>query len=337
MKALFLTNRAPRHQKIAMQAAPDFLDITMLEAPSRESILAHIADAEVLITERNGVIDAGIIEAGRKLRLVQRLGRFTHDIDVEAVKRAGAALCYAPLLVSTLVSEHVLMQILALAKTYREAAEVMLHPGDWPEPKKCDENYFAYNWTGRTGMRTLAESTVGIVGLGEIGADVARRLQGFGSEVLYYKRNRLPQAVEAELSIAYADIDTIRARSDFLCLLTPHGPGAGESITREYIGKMKPGAFLISTGASTVLNEADVAEAVLSGHLSGMATDGFVYEPAPFDSPLLRLVRDNPQANVILSPHIAGGVASNNVAARAREFENIRRLKTGMPLLHRLV
>ncbi|MGO4843149.1 hypothetical protein AB4144_63840, partial [Rhizobiaceae sp. 2RAB30] len=71
MKALFLTSRAPRHQKIAMQAAPDFLDITMLEAPNRESVLANIADAEVLISERSGVIDAGIIEAGKKLRLIQ--------------------------------------------------------------------------------------------------------------------------------------------------------------------------------------------------------------------------------------------------------------------------
>lgn len=337
MKALFVTNRAPRHQKIAMQAAPDFLDLTMLEAPDRAAILAHVADAEVLISERSGTIDAGIIEAGGKLRLVQRLGRFTHDIDAEAVARAGAALCFCPLLVSTLVSEHVMMQVLALAKTYREAAEIMLRPGDWAEPKKCDENYFAYNWTGRAGMRALAESTVGIVGLGEIGADVARRLRGFGSRVLYYKRTRLPEAVEAELGVAYAGLDEIRAESDFLCLLAPHGPGAGESVDRAYIARMKPGAFLVSTGASTVLKEEDVAAAVLDGRLAGVAADGFVYEPAPLDSPLLRLAREHPQANVILSPHIAGGVASNDVAARSREFENIRRLKDGRPLLHRVV
>lgn len=337
MKALFLTNRAPRHQKIALQAAPDFLAITMLEAPSREDILAGIADAEVLISERSGIVDGGIIAAGKKLRLVQRLGRFTHDIDAGAVARAGAALCFCPLLVSTLVSEHVAMQILALAKTYREAAHVMLQPGDWPEPRTCDENYFAYNWTKRTGMRALADSTVGIVGFGEIGADVARRLQGFGCEVLYHKRNRLPDRVEAELSVSYCDLDDIRACSDFLCLLMPHAQGVGGSVDRGYIEKMKKGAFLISTGASTVLNEADVADAVLAGRLAGLACDGFVSEPAPLDSPLLRLAREHPQANVILSPHIAGGIASNDVAARAREFENVRRLEEGRPLLHRLV
>jgi lactate dehydrogenase-like 2-hydroxyacid dehydrogenase len=213
----------------------------------------------------------------------------------------------------------------------------MLKPGAWGAPAKCDENYFAYNWTGRTGMRMLADATVGIVGLGEIGADVARRLRPFGCEVLYHKRSRLPKDVEDELSIAYADLDTIRAKSDFLCLLMPHGPGMGESVNRDYIAAMKPGAFLISTGASTVLDEADVADAVRSGRLAGLASDGFVYEPAPLDSPLLKLARELPQANVILSPHIAGGVASNNVEARRREFENICRLNDGRPLLNRLV
>lgn len=337
MKALFLTSRAPRHQKIALQAAPDFLQVDMLESPDRAAILSRVADADVLISERSGTIDGEIIAAGRKLRLIQRLGQFTHDIDLEAARAAGVAVCRAPLLVSTLVSEHVMMQILALAKIYREAAHAMLQPGDWAEPRKCDENYFAYNWTGRSGIRTLAESTVGIVGLGEIGADVARRLQGFGCKVLYYKRHRLPEDVEDALSIGYADLDGIRARSDFLCLLRPHGPGAGESIDAAFIAGMKKGAFLVSTGASTVLKEADVAAAVLSGHLAGLACDGYVYEPAPLDSPLLALAREHPQANVILSPHIAGGVASNDVAARSREFENIRRLREGRPLLHRLV
>ncbi|MDN5843823.1 MAG: NAD(P)-binding domain-containing protein [Alcaligenaceae bacterium] len=337
MKALLLTNRAPRHQKIALQAAPDFLQVNLLESPDRAVILSRIADVDVLISERSGSIDRGLIEAGKKLRLVQRLGQFTHDIDLDAARESGVPVCYAPLLVSTLVSEHVMMQILALAKTYRESAHVMLQRGDWAPPQKCDENYFAYNWTGRTGMRTLAESTVGIIGFGEIGADVARRLRGFGSEVLYYKRRRLPAGLEDALSLRYADLDQIRARSDFLCLLQPHGPGVGESIDSHFIAKMKKGALLISTGASTVLKEADVAAAVLSGQLGGLAVDGYVHEPAPFDSPLLNLARECPQANVILSPHIAGGVASNDVAARSREFENIRRLNEGRPLLHQLV
>ncbi|MER1967244.1 NAD(P)-dependent oxidoreductase [Castellaniella sp. GW247-6E4] len=337
MKALFLTNRAPRHQNIALQAAPDFLRIDMMEAPDRAAILSHVAEAEVLISERSGSIDREIVEAGKNLRLIQRLGQFTYDIDLEAARAAGVAVCHAPLLVSTLVAEHVMMQILALAKIYREAAHVMLQPGDWAEPQKCDENYFAYNWTGRAGMRTLAESTVGIVGLGEIGADVARRLQSFGCEVLYYKRQRLPEDVERALAVSYAALDEVCARSDFLCLLRPHGPGAGESIDSAFIERMKAGAFLVSTGASTVLKEADVAAAVLSGRLAGLACDGYVYEPAPLDSPLLELAREHPDANVILSPHIAGGVASNNVAARSREFENIRRLHDGRPLLYRLV
>ena len=111
----------------------------------------------------------------------------------------------------------------------------------------------------------------------------------------------------------------------------------GESVNAAYLRKMKAGAYLISTGASTVLNEKDVAEAVCSGQLGGIAVDGFVFEPAPPDGELLKLARDLPGGNVILTPHIAGGVASNDVTARAMEFENIRRLQDGRDLLYRQV
>lgn len=336
MKALFVTSRAPRHQQIALQAAPAFLDVTMLELPARADILAAIADCDVLISERSGVVDREIIAAGKKLRLIQRLGVFSHDIDLDAARQAGIAVCNWPLLVSTLVSEHVMAQILALAKILREAGHIIQGDGDWAEPRKCDENYFAYNWTGRTGMKTLADATVGIIGLGEIGAAVAQRLRPFGARVLYHKRSRLPEAVETALGISYADLDAVRRESDFLCLLMPHGPGMGESVNAAWLSQLKPGGCLISTGASTILNEQDASDALRSGQLGGLAVDGFVYEPAPHDSPLLRLARERPEANIVLTPHIAGGVASNDVAARAREFENIVNLAEGRALRHRV-
>ena len=159
----------------------------MLESPAKSEIIQNLPGTEVLITERSGRIDDEIIQAGGDLKLIQRLGRFTHDIDLEAARAQGVAVASFPLLVSVLVSEHVLMQVLALAKTVREAGHAIQQAGDWPAPRKCDENYFAYNWTGRTGIRTLSDATVGIIGLGEIGADVARRLQPFGARVLYHK------------------------------------------------------------------------------------------------------------------------------------------------------
>ena len=98
----------------------------------------------------------------------------------------------------------------------------------------------------------------------------------------------------------------------------------------------KPGACLISTGASTILNERDAGDAIRSGQLGGLAVDGFVYEPAPHDSPLLKLARERPCGNIVLTPHIAGGIASNDVAARAREFGNIVSLAQGQTLRHRV-
>ncbi|AWC26017.1 Putative 2-hydroxyacid dehydrogenase (plasmid) [Aminobacter sp. MSH1] len=336
LKVLFATFRAPRHQKIAMEAAPEGLDITMCEAPSRAELLEQLPLADVFISERSGLIDADMLAAGRRLRLVQRLGRMTHDIDADAARKAGIPVCRWPLRGCSMVAEHAMMQVLSLVKASREAEHALVATPDWgTPPKKCDENHFAYNWTERRKIRSLAGATVGILGFGEIGAELAVRLRAFDCEVLYNKRSRLPAAVEAEFGVEYADIDSIRARSDVLCILLPHGEGIGEMIDHAFIEQMKPGAYLVSTGASTVLNEADVAAAYRVGILSGVATDGWTWEPVPRDNPLLRLA-DDPQANVVFTPHIAGGVRSNDRSMRELEWENIRRLMDGRELRHRV-
>lgn len=334
-KTVYITARAPRHQRVALEAAPAALDIVMLESPSRETVLAELTDAEFLVSERSGVVDAGMIAAGPHLRLIQRIGSLAHDIDLEAARGAGVPVCCWPLRGCVMVAEHVIAQILALAKRLREVSHIAMQAGDWGQSRQCDENTFAYNWSGRSGFRGLMDSTVGIVGFGEIGAEVARRLRAFHSRVLYHKRSRLPQAVERDLGVEYADLDAVRARSDFLCILVPHSSATGRMVDRDFIAGMKPGACLVSTGASTVLEEADVAEAVRSGHLGGLATDGYLWEPIRADNPLLELTRD-PLANVLLTPHTAAGEQSGSLNLRVSEYTNLVNVLEGRPLLHRL-
>ncbi|WP_112322962.1 NAD(P)-dependent oxidoreductase [Oceanibium sediminis] len=336
LTVLIVTNRAPRHQEILKSAAPEGLAITTLEAPSREEILAHLPSADVLISERSGKVDAEMIAAGKRLKLIQRLGRMVYDIDLDAARAAGVPVCRFPLRGCSMVAEHALMQILNLIKTFRESSAILHEDCDWgQEPRKCDENYFAYNWTDRRGIGSLAGSTVGILGFGEIGIELAHRLRACDSEVLYNKRTPLPASVEEEFNVAFSDLETIKARADVLVSLLPHGPGMGECIDSAFIAGMKEGAYLVSTGASTILNEADVARAYAQGRLAGVATDGWTWEPVPRDNPLLRLARD-PMANVVLTPHVAGGVRSNDQAMRRLEWENLRRLMAGEPLVNRV-
>ncbi len=337
-KVVFTTDRGRRHQQAALAAAPPELDVIMLRRPSREELLHHLADAAFLISERSGVIDRALIEAAPRLRLIQRLGSLAYDIDLEAARDAGVAVCLRPIRSVIMVAEHVIMQMLALAKRLNEVQAITLEAGDWGQPsRRTDEDTFAYNWSGRTDLGGIYERTVGILGFGEIGAELARRLRGFApAQVLYHKRQRLPTAAERDLGVTYASREEVLARSDFLCNLLPYSPALDLSLNAEAFARMKRGAFLVSCGSGSVIDEAALAEAIRAGHLGGAALDTYEWEPIRPDNPLLPLARD-PERNVLLTPHTAAG----SVAAAAREerradYENILRLLRGEPLLHRI-
>ena len=93
-KVIFTTERGDRHQQAALDAAPDNLNITMLRQPDKETLLPHLAGAEYFISERTGVIDAGMVQAAPNLKLILRLGSLTYDIDTEAAQAAGITVCY---------------------------------------------------------------------------------------------------------------------------------------------------------------------------------------------------------------------------------------------------
>ena len=92
-KVVFTTKRGQRHQKAALKAAPPELEVTMLRQPEQETLLAHLAEADYFVSERTGDIDAGLIQAAPKLKLILRLGSLTYDIDTEAAKAAGVIAC----------------------------------------------------------------------------------------------------------------------------------------------------------------------------------------------------------------------------------------------------
>ncbi len=336
-KTLFLTERSPRHQRSALTSAPPELDVVMLHSPSLAELLPHLPEAEFLISERAGVIDAEIIAAAPKLRLIQRLGSLVHDIDLAAARQANVAVCKWPLMSCILVAEHMVMQILALTKRLSDAKAVADAAERWGKPsQRTDENTFAYNWSGRTGGGTLAGATVGILGFGEIGAELARRLRPFLPErVLYHKRKQLPASVEQTLGLSYAALPEVIAASDVLCSLLPYSPATDHLLNAERLATMKPGALLVHCGSGSVIDEAALAEALTAGRLGGAALDTFEWEPLLPDNPLLPLAR-TPAMNVLLTPHIAAGTPprAGADATRQSEFTNLLRSLRGEPLLH---
>ena len=333
-RAVYVTQRPPVHTEVARAACPEQFDLVMLVSPSTREIADAVSDAEFLVSERSRVIDASIIEAGRGLRLIQRLGRQIHDIDLDAARRARIPVCRWPLPQCTMVAEHVIMQIMALLKRTREAAQIVAEASnEWGPPQRCDADTFLIDWSRMSGVRQLRDCTVGIVGLGEIGTEVALRLGSFGCELLYHRRNRLPGWAEEQLQIAYAGLDDLLGRSDVVVLLLPHSPETAGIANDEFLSRLRPGSLLVNAGASSLLDEQAVARAYRAGHLGGVTTDGFAWEPVRPDNPLVALAADR-EANVVLTPHSAQAGLVIDVAVRQAEYTNLLAVIEGRPLQH---
>jgi phosphoglycerate dehydrogenase-like enzyme len=334
---LFLTERGLRHQQAALASAPSELDVTVLRKPDREEVLHRLPEVEFLISERSGEIDAEMIAAGKKLRLIQRLGSLTYDVDLDAARAAGVPVCSWPVRTVILVAEHMVMQMLALSKRLNEAVAIALEAGNWGQAsRRTDEDTFAYNWSNLEHVGGVYRQEVGILGFGEIGAELARRLRDFApASILYHKRRRLPESAEAALGLTYVSEDRLFAESDFVCNLLPYFPDTDMSINANVFAQMKPGAYLVSCGSGSVVDEAALAEALRVGRLAGAALDTYEWEPIRPDNPLLALARDQAM-NVLLTPHTAAGTVPATERGREEDFENIGRTLRGEPLLFRL-
>lgn len=348
-KVLFTTQRGPRHQQSAIDSVPPELEIIMCRDPSRDEMFELLPQVDFLISERVGVLDAELIAAagnpcpeGREIKLIQRLGRQTWDIDLDAAKQAGIPVCANPVSGCQLVAEHMLMDALALVKHLREVTQIAERAEraepDWGQPQECTEDYFAYNWSRRDNIGGMFAKTVAILGFGEIGLELARRLRAFDCHVIYNKRQRIPPHAEAELEIEYASLADIQQRSDILFNLLPDFPDTYRLLNAEFLAACKPGLLLVHAGGGTTVEAGAVAEALRSGQLGGAALDTFNWEPIRTDDPLVILAREQPQANLLLTPHTAAGAQAERGVAfkRQSDYANILAVLNGQPLKNRV-
>jgi phosphoglycerate dehydrogenase-like enzyme len=336
-KTIFSTDRGVWHQQKALESAPKNLEISMLRNPDKQTLINALQDAEFLISERSGRIDKEVIQNAPQLRLIQRLGTMVYDIDLKAAADAGVMVCSQPVGGVIRVAEHLVMQILVLAKKIQEAQKIALEASpQWGQSYRTDEDTFAYNWSGRTDIGQIWRRTIGIIGFGEIGIEFARRMRGWDCTILYNKRTRLPAQVEDDLKVAYVSSETLYAKSDFLVNLLPFFPGTDMLLNVSVFLQMKTSAFLVSCGSGSTIDEAALAEAIRLKKLAGAALDTFEYEPIQAENPLIRAARDG--YNILLTPHIAAGSADqqDHRHDRASDYSNILRYINGEPLEHRV-
>jgi len=236
------------------------------------------------------VIDRAALEKADRLKVIARYGVGVDNVDLAAAREMGITVTNTPGANSISVAELALTLILSLARQIPEAVSAV-HEGKWP----------------RLGGLTLENKTIGLLGLGAIGKQLARRLQGFDCRIMAYDPYADPNFAR-EFGVELAGMDEVVATADFLSLHLPLLPETRLLVNAEFLSKMKKGAYLINTSRGEVVDEPALLAALESGHLKGAGLDAFAVEPPDPANPLLRL----PQ--VIATPHLGAqtdGATSN--------------------------
>jgi D-3-phosphoglycerate dehydrogenase len=257
---------------------------TVITADQLEGKLAaELESADALIVRSAVQVDSALLEHAHKLRVVGRAGVGVDNIDVDAATRKGIAVMNTPGANAVAVAEHSLGLMLTMARFIARANELM-HAGKW-EKKSLQGT-------------ELRGKVLGVVGLGRIGMEVARRARAFGMHVLAHDPF-VSTTVAKEHGIRMVELPELYSRADYLTLHVGLTPQTAGMINAESIPKMKKGVRLVNCARGELINEADLASALKQGQVAAAALDVFAEEP-PKHSPLIAL------PNVILTPHIGG-------------------------------
>lgn len=247
---------------------------------------SKVPEADVILVRSKTKVRGEYLDRAQNLKLVIRGGVGIDNIDVETCKQRGILVRNTPEASAIAVAEMAMALMLAVVR-HIPAADHGTRAGEWP--KKA------------LGGTELNGKTLGLIGIGNIGTEVARRAGAFGMRVLAYDIREGMTSDVAEL----VDLDTLLAQADFLSLHVPAVEGTIGFVNADLIARMKPGAILINTARGKCVDEAAVAKALADGRLGGAGLDVYCSEPVPNDSPLLTA------PNTVLAPHLGASTSEN--------------------------
>jgi D-3-phosphoglycerate dehydrogenase len=282
-------------------ALGDQVEVRWVDGPDRPKLLEAVAGADALLVRSATTVDAEVIAAAPKLKIIARAGVGLDNVDVDAATAAGVLVVNAPTSNIHSAAEHAIALMLSAARQI-PAADASLREHAWKRS--------AFNGTEIYGK------TVGVVGLGRIGQLVAARLAAFGTHVIAYDPY-VPPARAAQLGIELLPLDDVLARADFISVHLPKTKETAGLLGAEALAKTKPGVIIVNAARGGLIDEQALADAITRGHVRGAGLDVFATEPCT-DSPLF----DLPQA--VVTPHLGASTseaqdrAGTDVAASVR-------------------
>jgi len=293
---------------------PDRFDIMFARSDGGIDSDINFMEAHYLIVA-SAPLKRDYLEGFRNLKLIQKTGAGTENIDKEAAAALGIPVAITPGVNSPAVAELVILYILAM---YRNLIELDRETknGNW---LMWEKRHQSFEFKGKE---------VGLIGFGRIGRELNRRLQSFDVKVSYFDLRRLEKQEEERLGIQYKTMEDILRGSDIISLHLPLDKSTSNLIGKEQLDMVKPNCLLINTSRGAIVDEEALTQALVSGKLAGAALDTFATEPIKADNPLLKL------SNVITTPHIGAGTIDTWRSVLNCAFENIERVSRGYAPLY---
>lgn len=313
-RVVYLEPIPPDVETIIRSRVPEGFDLVFRRESQPVSDAISTADFVLVATTR---ITADVLAGADRLRLIQHQGVGYDNIDLAAARARDVPVAICPAGTSIGVAEHVFLLLLALYKRLL-AADTSLRHGEWLQ------------WALRPASYEIAGKTIGLIGLGRIGREVATRARAFAADVVYFDTIRLDPETERDLGVAFVALDELLATADVISLHVPSTPATRHLIDAAALAKMKPTAVLINTARGPLVDEPALVVALRANRILGAGLDVFEKEPPPTDHPLFAL------PNVVVTPHIAAGTVDALRAKMDACFANMRRVAAGEEPIDRI-
>lgn len=318
--SVVVTRRLP--EKVEARLS-ELFDVTLnaSDTPfSRDNLLEAMTNADVLVPTLNDMIDAEMLAQARgKLRMIANYGAGYDHIDIIAAHKNGIIVSNSPANRAGDTADMAITLMLSVMRRFKEGSAA-LQSGDWP----------GWSPSAFLGAR-VGGKKLGILGLGRIGIEVARRARAFGMEVHYHNRKPVHPDRENELSSTYwGELDAMLKNIDVLSISCPLTPLTHHIINAERLALMKPSSFIVNTSRGKLIDEVALTEALESGRLAGAGLD--VQERSPHMNPRLRDMN-----NVMLLPHMASATHESRAEMGETVIVNIKTFEDGHTPPNRVV
>ena len=293
--------------------APDDVEVKWIDSNLPIDVRAEQMSDAVAVLFAGAPFDIELVRLCARLKLVQATSAGVDRFDLAALGELGVRVANNYGSNAIAVSEHAVALMISV---FRKLA-LQFHSvraGNWSGTISADWSSQAYEIAGKT---------VGIVGLGPIGRQVAQRLRGWECSLVYYDVVRPPAELVAELGLEAVSMDELLSASDIVSLHVPLNPRTRGMISTRELGLMKPTAVLINTCRGGVVDEAALTRALRDGEIAGAGLDVLEQEPTPPDNPLLTM------DNVAVTPHLASMSVESGPRSAAFAMENMARVARG--------